>query len=58
MKIIPFDTMTDNKENQNKPEQTSECSSEKKSEAASKSDKRKARLKFKKEDMYEIKYNF
>ena len=50
--------MTDNKDNQKKQEQTPECSEEDKEQASQKPDKKKGRLKFKKEDMYEIKYNF
>lgn len=53
--------MTESKDNQKKTEFTSKYSQEKSTKESEKSVEKKSektRLKFKKEDMYEIKYNF
>lgn len=46
--------MTDNKDNSKKPESSQDDNTQSPKKSAIKKD----RLKFKKEDMYEIKYNF
>ena len=50
--------MANIKDNSKKQEQTSEYSQQDRTEASQKPERKKAKLKFKKEDMYSIKYDF
>ncbi|MGL6344029.1 MAG: hypothetical protein ACRC80_33395 [Waterburya sp.] len=50
--------MNNSQDNSKKQEKTSEFSQPDKAEASSNAENKKERFKFKKEDMYEITYNF
>lgn len=50
--------MTNSKDNSDKPEKTAEFSQQPQTETSPKPEQKKERFKFKKEDMYEITYDF
>jgi hypothetical protein len=56
--MITFKIMADSKDNQKNQEQASASSAPDKTETSQQDANKKERLKFRKEDMYEITYNF